>query len=177
MTADELLALPKGKDRYELVKGELITMPPAGEEHGEIANNISFLLTAFIRANQLGKTYAAETGFVLARDPDTVRGPDFAFVPNDRIPPGAPSKKFSKLVPALVLEVLSPGDSVIEVEEKIEDWLGFGVDEVWIANPRRKAVTIYATGHDPHTVRNGEVIRGSGILAGFSHPVAELFPG
>ncbi|HVX84203.1 MAG TPA: Uma2 family endonuclease [Phycisphaerae bacterium] len=176
MTADELLALPKGKDRYELVKGELITLPPAGGEHGSITMKITIRLALFIEQHGLGECFSAETGFIVSRDPDTVRAPDFSFILKERIPAEGIPRAFLSVVPTLVLEVLSPGDSVIEVEEKIEDWLEFGVDEVWVINPRRKSVTVYAKDRDPHTVRSGDIIRGSGVLAAFSHPVADLFP-
>jgi Uma2 family endonuclease len=80
MTADELLKLSRGKFRYELVKGELITMSPAGSEHGAVIMNLAVPLGQYIKANKLGIAFGAETGFKLATDPDTVRAPDISFV-------------------------------------------------------------------------------------------------
>jgi Uma2 family endonuclease len=79
-TADELLRYPDDGFRYELVKGELKKMAPAGNEHGSLAALFTGLLVPYVRAQKLGKVYAAETGFKLSSDPDTVRAPDVAFI-------------------------------------------------------------------------------------------------
>lgn len=73
VTADELFAMPDDGFRYERVRGELKQLAPAGEEHGRITVEISLPLGNRVKACHLGKVYAAETGFKLASDPDTVR--------------------------------------------------------------------------------------------------------
>jgi Uma2 family endonuclease len=130
-----------------------------------------------LEQRKLGECFAAETGFIVGRDPDTVRAPDYAFIPKERIPEGGITKKFLTTVPSVVIEILSPGDAAVDVEEKIGEWLEFGVDEVWVVNPKRRTVTVHAQGRDAHVVRSGEVLEGTGALAGFSLRVAELFPG
>ena len=87
MTGKELMDLPDDGHRYELVKGELRTMTPAGRKHGEIAMTLGIMLGSHIRAHRLGTVCAAETGFYLSRDPDTVRAPDVSFVAQERIRP------------------------------------------------------------------------------------------
>ena len=82
MTAQELLNMPDDGFRYELVRGELRKMPPAGHVHGEYAMFIGSSLVAHVKANGLGKVYAAETGFQL--ESDHVRAPDAAFVRRER---------------------------------------------------------------------------------------------
>ena len=78
-TAEELLRMPDDGSRYELVRGELRKMPPAGNEHGYLAGEVLGELRSYVKANNLGRTYAAETGFKISSDPDTVRAPDAAF--------------------------------------------------------------------------------------------------
>jgi Uma2 family endonuclease len=107
-TADELLHLSATGRRYELVKGELFEMPPAGARHGDVAMQIGALLNAHIRTHQLGKVFAAETGFILRRDPDTVRAPDASFVSQERLPTGELPTGFMELPPDLAVEVVSP---------------------------------------------------------------------
>src|SRR2546426_628725 len=141
VTADELLALPTGMGkRYELIAGELRTMSPAGWRHGEIIANVSELLGVFIRKTNLGRRFGAETGFLLRRDPDTVRAPDFAFIANEHLPKAKPKEAFWPGAPDLAVEVLSPGDTSGEVSEKIEEWLTAGCKAVWVIDPKLQTV-------------------------------------
>jgi Uma2 family endonuclease len=87
LTAEELFRLSTTGWRYELVKGELFEMPPAGGRHGNVAIQIAGMLNAYVKVNQLGPVFAAETGFILRRNPDTVRAPDASFVAKERLPP------------------------------------------------------------------------------------------
>ena len=87
MTADELLRLPDDGQRHELVAGELRTMSPSGGGHGRLAGRFTISLGQHVRAHHLGEVLAAETGFLLATDPDTVRAPDVAFVSSERAGP------------------------------------------------------------------------------------------
>src|SRR3954467_9017156 len=144
VTADELLALPTGMGkRYELVAGELRVMSPAGWVHGEIVANIAELVGAIIRQQKLGRRFGAETGFLLRRDPDTVRAPDFAFIGNEHLPKVSPSEAYWPGAPDLAVEVLSPSDTSGEVAEKVEEWLAAGCAAVWVVDPKLKTVTIY----------------------------------
>jgi len=132
-TADELFNLPS-EERYELVKGELLTMPPPpGAEHAAITANITVLLGQFVQALDLGRVYV-ESGFHLERDPDTVLAPDFAFIKKERL--SAVPKGYHFGAPDLVVEVLSPGDRKARVEEKTSRWLASGVSVVWLVNPK-----------------------------------------
>jgi Uma2 family endonuclease len=88
MTAEELLSFSDDGYRYELVKGELRKMPPAGFEHGVRGVGLTWRLAQYVETNRLGRVTAAETGFKIATDPDTVRAPDIGFVRADRIPDG-----------------------------------------------------------------------------------------
>src|SRR3954447_24700286 len=96
MTADELLRMPDDGFRYELVKGELRKMCPAGNEHGRVAMKFGWRLAQYVEANDLGEVYAAETGFLISSEPDTVRAPDVSFVRKERIPEVGRTKGYSK---------------------------------------------------------------------------------
>src|SRR3990172_762808 len=137
VTADELLALPTGMGkRYELVAGELRVMSPSGWRHGEVVDNLDSLLASFIRTHGLGRGFGAETGFLLKRNPDTVRAPDFAFISKEHLPKTKPKEAFWPGAPDLAVEVLSPGDTLGEVAEKIEEWLAGRCAAVWAPDPK-----------------------------------------
>ena len=109
-TADDLLAMPSDA-RYELILGELIAMPPPpGGEHGNKTLGPSAYVTVFVEENDLGYCFAAETGFKIGTDPDTVMAADFAFVAKDRLPNGV-SEKHVPLAPDIVMETRSPRDT------------------------------------------------------------------
>jgi Uma2 family endonuclease len=175
VTADELLKLPRGKMRYELVRGELQSMSPAGSEHGAVTLRLSTLLDRFVTDHGLGLAFGAETGFLIQRDPDTVRAPDLAFVRQDRLPPDGPPQGFWPGAPDLAVEVVSPGDVVREIDEKVAAWIEAGAEMVWVVSPRWKTVTVYRAGGAIETLTAGQTIDGGPILPGFQCPVAEIF--
>jgi Uma2 family endonuclease len=175
ITADELFAMPKDGFRYELVKGELRKMSPAGSEHGAIIVNITVLLGQHVKSNNLGVCFGAETGFKIATDPDTVRAPDVAFVSRERIPESGITKKFWPGAPDLAVEVLSPGDSYEEVDEKVEDWLTAGARAVWIVNPKRRNVTVYRSMTDVTRLSEADELDGETVVPGFRCKVSEIF--
>jgi len=150
-TADDLLAAGD-IGRCELVRGELLMMSPAGFEHGVITQRIAAFLhgyvSGYVSGRRLGVVTAAETGFVLARSPDTVRAPDVAFVAESRLPHGRTVGYFEG-APDLAIEVLSPSDIRDEAARaraigKISDWLAAGCVEVWSVDPASRTVTVHS---------------------------------
>ena len=127
----------------------------------------------FVAEHDLGDVLGAETGFTLARDPDTVRAPDVAFVSKSRRPTNR--KGFVSLAPDLVVEVVSPSDEPDEVQAKIEDYLDAGVKVVWIIYPKTQSVTVYRSLADVYIVRADAVLTADDLLPGFALPVAHIF--
>jgi Uma2 family endonuclease len=166
MTADELLRLERSDKRTELVHGQLSVREPAGYRHGEIAARLLATLFNFVESHALGRVLTAETGFVLRRNPDTVRAADVAFVRHARLPVPPPNG-FPEMAPDLVIEVLSPDDRPGEVLSKIGDWLDAGVRLVWIIDPRRRDARVYrADGSQDHLGEN-DWLDGESVVPGF----------
>jgi Uma2 family endonuclease len=157
------------------VRGELTTTAPTSGEHGVAAFNIAGELRAFIKARDLGVGVGAETGFILSRNPDTVRAPDCAFIRKDRIPKEGPPKKFWPGAPDLAVEVLSPSDSASEVLDKIDEWLTAGTRLVWVVDPAKKTVTIHAPNRHPRKLQLADTLDGEDVLPGLQLPIAEIF--
>jgi Uma2 family endonuclease len=174
-TASELYAMPDDGFRYELVKGELRRMSPSGSEHGAIIINISVLLAQHVRSEKLGVCFGAETGFKIASAPDTVRAPDVAFIRRERIPESGIPKKFWPGAPDLAVEVLSPGDTRREVDEKVKDWLEAGARVVWVINPKRRSVSVYHSMTDAERLSEGDELDGGEVVPGFRCKVCEIF--
>jgi Uma2 family endonuclease len=175
VTADELYMLPDDGFRYELVRGEVRRMPPAGSEHGAVVMNLGSPLHWFVRSHGLGVVFGAETGFKIASDPDTVRAPDLAFVRHERIPEGGVPRGFWPGAPDLAVEVISPGDTYTEVEEKVYDWLNAGTRMVLVLNPRTRTVTIYTSSATVVRLTESDTLTGGEVLPGFTCQVSELF--
>ena len=179
VSADDLPALSsrlaaQGK-RTELVRGDLVVMAPAGGRHGHIANSIAYLLTEFTRARQGGMVFVAETGFLLRRDPDTVRAPDVAFVGAGRLPEEDLPRGFLELAPDLAVEVVSPSDSSSTVRDKVRDWLGAGTPLVWVVYPDSRSVTVHRQGGQPQQLSETDSLSGAPALPDFAVPVRDLF--
>ena len=175
ITADELLQMKDDGFRYELVRGELIKMSPAGHQHGRIALNFTTPLDQFVRANQLGAVYAAETGFKLAADPDVVRAPDAAFIRRERVEAVGRTEGFWPGAPDLAAEVVSPGDTYAEVQDKVADWLDAGTRLVVVVNPSTQTVALYRSRSDIRILTMDDVLNGGDIVPNWTLPVRDIF--
>lgn len=161
--------------RHELVRGELREMSPAGNEHGYLAMRIASRLEQHVDANKLGRVYAAETGFKIASDPDTVRAPDAAFVSREHVEKVGRVADFWPGAPDLAVEVVSPGDTHAQVVEKALSWLDAGCRMVLVAEPERKAVTVYRSREDIRILTGDEAVDGADVVPGWRLTVAEIF--
>lgn len=175
MTADQLLRMPKDGFRYELVAGELRKMPPAGWIHGDTGGRLHALLGHHVLQNDLGKIFFAETGFLLARDPDTVRAPDIAFIRKDHLPAEMPREAFWPGAPDLAVEVVSPSDTFTEIDEKVRAWLDAGTSVVWVVNPDWRNVTVYRSATDIQVLTHKDELSGQEVVAGFRCRVSDIF--
>lgn len=175
VTAEEFLKVPSENGRMELIEGDVVTMTPGGEEHGNLIFKVTIPVGAFIEQRNLGRCYGAETGFIVHRDPDTVRAPDFSFVSKQKLHGRGLLKGFIPGAPDLAVEVVSPDDSLVEVEDKVVQWLAAGSEQVWVINPRRKSVSIYTSPTQVRILTVDDQLDGGTLLPGFTYPVAKLF--
>ena len=175
VTADELLQMKNDGFRYELVRGELRKMSPAGHRHGRIALNLTGPLFQHVRTCDLGAVYAAETGFKLAEDPDLVRAPDVAFVRRDRVEAVGETQGFWPGAPDLAAEVLSPGETSAEVEEKITDWLDAGTRLVLVVDPENQTVTLHRSRRDVRVLTIDDVLEGGEVVPEWTLPIRDIF--
>ena len=168
MTLEEFLE--SDLEGYEYIKGELIPVPPTSGEHSRISVNLILPLGMYVRENRLGDIYVSETGF---RVGERVLVPDIAFLSIDHIPADL-SKVFS-IPPDLAIEVVSPTDTLLRIEEKAFAYLEAGTQLVWVLMPRSKTVTVYRSETDITLLTRNDTLTGENVIEGFSCQVAELF--
>ncbi|MYF97524.1 Uma2 family endonuclease [Candidatus Poribacteria bacterium] len=168
MTLEEFLE--SDLEGYEYIKGELVPTPPTSLEHGDISINLISPLHLYVRENQLGRVYMSETGF---RVGERVLIPDIAFVSSDRLPDDR--SKASPVPPDLAVEVISPTDTLLKVEEKVFAYLEAGTQLVWVIKPRSKTVNVYRSETDITLLTRNDTLSGEEVIQGFSCQVAELF--
>ncbi|MCB9876061.1 MAG: Uma2 family endonuclease [Planctomycetes bacterium] len=176
-TADDLLTLDEPGWCHEIIRGDLRRMTGPGWTHGRITMRLGARIDAFAESTGLGITLAAETGFILERNPDTVRCPDVAFVRRERVP-DIWTRGHLEGAPDLVVEVASPNDSFAWLHDKMLQWMGSGAAMGWLVEPERARVNVYrrndAGGFLVEVLTDG-VLRGGDVLPGFELPLAELF--
>ena len=175
VTAEELLDMPDDGFRYELVRGELIKMPPAGHMPSFYELNIGGELRAFVKANRLGRVYSSSGGFRLETNPDTVLAPDAAFVRQERVEAEGDTDGFFPGVPDLVVEVISPSDRYSDVTVKIHKWLNAGARMVIVVNPRDRTAKVYNSLKDVVVLTEADTLDGGDVVPGWRMPVADIF--
>jgi Uma2 family endonuclease len=175
ITAEQLLMMPYNHKRRELIGGEIREMPLHGLEHGHVAANFTTSLGLFVEENGLGAVVAGGTGFILARDPDTVRAPDGAFIGRDRLKTIPVGDGYYPGAPDLAVEVISPSDKYLDVESKVEDWLNAGCRMVVVANPRNCTLKVYRKMPQFSVLTVDDTFDGGDVVPGFRLPVREIF--
>ncbi len=182
MTAEELLAYPEPDNkRSELVRGRLVVREPLGMYHGEYAARVVMAIGNYLIRDRAasgaeqtrGRVLTCDPGFTLARNPDTVRAPDVAYVSRVRWA-GPMPHGYGEFAPDLAVEFQSPNDRPGAVLAKVGDWLNAGALLVWVVDPIRRAVAVYRADGSHAVLDDTESLDGGDVLPGFTHAIAEL---
>jgi Uma2 family endonuclease len=171
MTAKEFAEIDDWSHRHELIKGELLTMPPPQRPHGRVSANLIMILGQFVKANRLGQV-CAEGGYQVESDPDTVLGPDVSFVASDRVVD--PEEGYYPGPPDLAIEVISPSDRRGRIERKLGLWLEAGARSIWHVNPRRRTVEVISSTSARRTFHETDELVDD-TVPGFRVKVSEIF--
>jgi Uma2 family endonuclease len=177
LTAQDLWRLGEGDVRRELINGEVKEMAPVGGVHGEVTSRVDRRLSEHVERHGGGRVVVGDVGFVLnlPADPERVRAPDVAFVSAHRLPGGRLPEGFLVGAPDLAVEVLSPTDNPLEIQQKVRDYLEGGARLVWVIAPQARSATIYRADGSARLLREHENLEGEDVLPGLTIPLAELF--
>lgn len=174
-TDEEFAALPDDGHRYEIVDRELVDMGNSGALHGHICSTLMILLGGHVRLHKLGAMFDSSTAFKM-KDGNK-RAPDISFLSKERLqgitalPTG-----FLEGAPDLIVEVLSPGNTIEEIDQKLVEYFENGARLVWAINPNQHHVLVYRSSQEPdRLLKSTNFLDGEEVITGFTLPVAELF--
>jgi Uma2 family endonuclease len=178
MTAEQFadwVRRPENAGRFfELDRGEVIELPPPTRPHGVVCSNVAWVLGGYVRQTGIGYVTTNDSGVILARKPDTVRGPDVAIYADaatfEELHP-----KYGEVPPLLAVEVLSPEDRPNRVLSKVASYLAAGVRVVWLIDPEDRTVTVHLPGQPPASVDPDGELTGGDVLPGFTCRISEFF--
>ena len=175
LTAEDLMAIPDDGWKYELAHGRLVRMAPASFIPGVVSTRVSHQIDSFLDDHPLGLTCAADTGFLLRRNPDVVRAPDVGFVRGERVSATDLPQRYFPGAPDLAVEVHSPTDRMSETLRKVADYLEAGTRLVWFLHPERRLAIVYRPDGSITVLRANDEIDGEDVLPGFRLRLAALW--
>jgi Uma2 family endonuclease len=172
-TIDDLRRVPKDGRVYELVDG-VIVVTPAGMRHSAVAARITMLLGNFVLSHRLGQVYTEGVGIEFPSG--NVRSPDVTFVSTAKLPGGRSPVDYGRLVPDLIVEVLSPGDTAANLAAKLAEYRGACVSLVWVVDPERHTVRVHHATDEVKEYGGDDLLAADPVLPGFACRVSEFFP-
>ena len=168
MTVEQFSRLPRDGVRHEMNAGELITMPPPKSLHSLVMLAVLERLQVYLKDHPVGRAIP-EAGYVLSRQPLTIRQPDVSVLSKERIQATEEDSYFEG-APELAVEIVSPSDSADDLQLKIQQYLGAGAQWVWVLYPKTQSVNVW-------DANGARMFGGDDILPGFALKVSELFSG
>lgn len=175
LTAEDLHHLSSQGVRGELLRGVLYQTQPTGIRHGKTVVNLIVLLAGFVEPRQMGTILASDVGFLLERDPDTVREPDVAFISARRLPLDQDVPGYFEGPPDLAVEIASPSDRPRQLFDKARMWISFGVPLVWTVDPQARTLEVHQPNQPQISLSSDDTLDGGQILPGFSCAVRDIF--
>ncbi|MFN0016623.1 MAG: Uma2 family endonuclease [Pirellulaceae bacterium] len=175
LTIDDMTKMPSDGRLHELVRGRLVEMNFPRPKHGFICSEISGLLRDLVKPRKLGRVFSNDSGVIIERDPDTLRGPDVGYYSYTRVPRGKVPEGYFATPPEIAFEVLSPSDTWPETLKKVAELLDAGVNVVCVADPRNNSVQVHTADQPVKHLAEGDDLTFPAVLPGFSCKVAQCF--
>jgi Uma2 family endonuclease len=178
LTADEFFDFVHHSENqgraFELERGRVVEVSRPGGRHGLVCVNVSFILSLYVRQHQRGYLVGNDTGIVVEHDPDTIKGPDLAFMDCSRRYEDI-NPKFTEDVPALIVEVWSPTDRPGKMSRRLDQFFRRGVRMAWVIDPEEKDVTVHRPDRKEEVFDLTQELLVEDVLPGFRCKVADFF--
>jgi Uma2 family endonuclease len=174
ITDEELLALPKDGNRYEVVDGELVVVSPAGFRHEEVIAKLIMRMGSFARDRGLGTVLGSDLLYILPSG--NRRGPDVSFVSASRITAETRARPFPRMAPDLAVEVVSPNDRPRRILDKVGEYLESGVRLVWVIDPQKRRAVAYRSMTETTEIAADGALDGGDVLPEFQCPLTDILP-
>lgn len=175
LTVEEFALRPDPGHPEELVRGEILTMPPPGARHGSVCFKIAMLIGNHVMAQHLGHVLTNDAGVITSRGPDSVRGPDVAYYSYVRLPRGPLPVGYPAVPPELVVEVLSPNDRWPPMLAKVAEYLNAGVAVVLVLDPERRSAHLHEGSQPTRILGEGDELDLDRVLTGLRIPMSRVF--
>lgn len=175
LTAEEFAAMPELGRFTELVKGEVIQVPPPSFNHGQVCFNVAFALGMHVVPRGIGRILTNDSGIITERDPDSVLGADVAYFSYERLPREITPSVYPEVAPELVIELMSPDDVFRDVMAKVDEYLAAGVLLVYVIDPSREQAMLFEKGKLGTLFGPADEMTFPGVLPELRIPVGPLF--
>ncbi len=173
-TLAEFLQMPASCDRTELINGEIVPKVSPKYKHASVQGRFFRLIDDWCDQEQRGRV-CTEWSVVLQRQGlDWVPVPDLTYVSYERLPADWEEDAPCPVLPELVIEIISPGQSFGEMTQKATDYLQAGVSLVWVVDNQAQSVTVFGAKEIPQAFWVGDIISDA-LLPGLEVAIADLF--
>lgn len=154
---------------------KLIVISPTGSFTGEKNSDLNYQIPSWNRQSQLGKVFDSSSGFKLSNG--AVRSPDVSWIEISRWNSLSreQQRKFAPIDPDFVIELMSPTDTLEDLQQKMDEYMSCGVKLGWLINPDSKEVEIYRVGQEKEVLNNPSSSSGEDVLLGLVVTLAEIY--
>ena len=174
ITGDELALMPD-HDLSELIDGRIVPMSPTNPEHGRIEANIAAAIRGFVSVQNLGVVMTGEVGVFTRWNPDRVRGADVMFISHAQYDRRTKTRGFLDVAPELVVEILSPENAHIDIQQKVREYLAIDVRLVLVVDPLSRTVTAHSLSGGVRHYAERDAVPCDEAVPGFTLSVASAF--
>ena len=178
LSDDELMAFSEANKPCKverLATGEILVMTPSGYKNNLREAYVVHELFAWAETDGRGEVFSSNAGFNL---PDgSTLSPDAGWVESSRVAALSEDERerFLPFAPDFLIEILSPSDSLPELDAKMEQWIANGVRLAWRIDPFGGTVAVYEPEAAPVMLDRPDVVEGSGPIPGFRLRMARVW--